>query len=46
MENYKQHLKVMLQDLNSLRQEVDTPCILKEIDRREGELLFEYLATK
>jgi hypothetical protein len=46
MQNYKQHLKVMLQDLNSLRKEVVTPCILKEIDRREGELILEYLATK
>ena len=41
-----QHLEIQMRDLNSLRQEVDTPCILKEIDRREGELLFEYLATK
>jgi hypothetical protein len=47
----KQHLKVMTQDLNALRQEVarspnGVNSILKEIDKRSCELLYQYLATQ
>jgi len=47
----KQHLKVMMQDLNALRKEVaqssnGVNSILKEIDKRSCELLYQYLATQ
>lgn len=51
MQTEKQHLKVMMQDLNALRQEVaqapnGVNSILKEIDKRSCELLYQYLATQ
>ena len=47
----KQHLKVMMQDLDALRKEVaqssnGVNSILKEIDKRSCELLYQYLATQ
>ena len=41
-----QHLEIMMRDLDSLRQEVHDQSILAEIDRRSGELLYQYLKTK
>ena len=51
MQTQHQHLKVMMQDLNALRQEValspnSVTSILKEIDKRSCELLYQYLATQ
>jgi len=51
MQTQNQHLKVMMQDLDNLRQEVSqspngVESILKEIDKRGCELLYQYLATK
>jgi hypothetical protein len=51
MQTQNQHLKVMMQDLDNLRQEVaqssnGVESILKEIDKRGCELLYQYLATK
>jgi hypothetical protein len=50
MQTQNQHLKVMMQDLSALRQEVarssnGVTSILKEIDKRSCELLYQYLAT-
>jgi|TARA_B110000977_G_scaffold194698_1_gene271787 hypothetical protein len=50
MQTQKQHLVIMMQDLNALRQEValspnGVNSILKEIDERGCELLYQYLAT-
>jgi hypothetical protein len=51
MQTQNQHLKVMMQDLSALRQEValspnSVTSILKEIDKRSCELLYQYLATQ
>jgi len=51
MQAQNQHLKVMMQDLSALRQEValspnSVTSILKEIDKRSCELLYQYLATQ
>ena len=51
MQTQNQHLKVMMQDLSALRQEValspnSVASILKEIDKRSCELLYQYLATQ
>lgn len=51
MQTQNQHLKVMMQDLSALRQEVarssnGVTSILKEIDKRSCELLYQYLATQ
>ena len=51
MQTQHQHLKVMMQDLSALRQEVarspnSVTSILKEIDKRSCELLYQYLATQ
>ncbi len=51
MQTEKQHLKVMMQDLDALRQEValspnGVASILKEIDRRGSELMYQYLKIR
>ena len=41
-----QHLEIKMRDLDSLRREVHDQSILAEIDRRSGELLYQYLKTR